>query len=264
VRVILRCLLATELLLGTPLPSSAQSSSAQPPFDQSPQAKADRIGHTIDLLGSIRGAVAQHYNGQEVKVYKLVSVRLMICAGLYGVLAKQTSPSDDAAQQAAFAEAVGVYGLASASLYAGPPDQYQQDVSKAQAEVIKIQAEKDQPKILHLLRNCADLSTSSAVANAVADLIDDDLPDYIKPLVHVGPELRLQHEMDKADKQVDADMRSELGRKARGICGQRLGISNPPLPINSETQIVISKYGPQKAEAYIDCVVNEMYPVPRH
>lgn len=103
------------------------------------------------------------------------------------LLAKGTSPSDDAAQRAAFAEGAAVYELASSFLYAGPPDQYQQDVSKVQADVLRITAEKDQTKLLHLLRNCADLSNSTMVANAVADLLEDDEPDYIKPLGRVSP-----------------------------------------------------------------------------
>jgi hypothetical protein len=181
VRAILRCLLATELLLGTLLPS----------FAQSPQVRADRVGHAIDLLGSIRSTVAQGYSGQEVKVYKLVSVRLLMCAGLYVILAKKTPASDDdAARVAAFAEGSAVYALASSWLYAGPPDQYQQDVSKVQADVLKITAENDQTNLLHLLRNCADLSSSSTVTNAVADLLEDNEPDYIKPLGRVSPHVK--------------------------------------------------------------------------
>jgi hypothetical protein len=179
-RTILHCLLATELLLGTLLPS----------FAQSPQVRADRVGHAIDLLGSIRSTVAQGYRGQEAKVYKPVSVRLLTCAGLYVILAKRTPDSDDAAKVAAFAEGAAVYELASSFLYAEPLDQYQQDVSKVQAEVLKITAEKDSTKLLHLLRNCADLSSSSAVSNAVADLLEDNEPDYIKPLGRVSPRVK--------------------------------------------------------------------------
>jgi Rap1a immunity proteins len=100
-----------------------------------------------------------------------------------------------------------------------------------------------------------------------------DEPHYIRPLGRVGTDVdpksrvgspkRIQQELDKASAQVKADEQGELGRRARGICGLRVGIpKNPPLLSDSEMEIVISKYGPRKAKDYTDCVVSEMYPVP--
>src|SRR3981081_4270684 len=74
----------------------ASPTRAQAPLP--PVAKADQVALLADMLHAIKTSVVQRHRGQEVAIYKAVSLRLAQCAAAYGTLARDAST--DAATRA--------------------------------------------------------------------------------------------------------------------------------------------------------------------
>jgi hypothetical protein len=74
----------------------------------------------------------------------------------------------------------------------------------------------------------------------------DGLPDW------------LRKDMERAEKQVREDTAGDLGQGARALCRARLGIKEP---VQSSTDVIHQGYGLERAEAFMTCVVDLMYPV---
>jgi hypothetical protein len=55
------------------------------------------------------------------------------------------------------------------------------------------------------------------------------------------------------DRAIDKYWRAQI-RKARGVCAQKLGIANLP----DSTIDLVARYGSDKANAFEDCVQNEL------
>ncbi len=69
-----------------------------------------------------------------------------------------------------------------------------------------------------------------------------------------------QKEMEKFEVQVHADYEGELGQMALRHCRQKFGIKQP---VRGGMDVVNLGYGADKAIAFTQCVVDEMYPDPR-
>jgi hypothetical protein len=65
---------------------------------------------------------------------------------------------------------------------------------------------------------------------------------------------------DAAGIQAKKDAAGSLGRAANDTCKRRMGISEK---VETAKDIITFGYGSEKAVAFAECVVNEMYPVPR-
>src|SRR3979411_1425008 len=74
----------------------ASPTRAQAPLPR--VAKADQVALLADMLHAIKTSVVQRHRGQEVAIYKAVSLRLAQCAAAYSTLARDAST--DAATRA--------------------------------------------------------------------------------------------------------------------------------------------------------------------
>ncbi len=122
------------------------------------------------MLKQIKEAVAQSHSDKEAATYTIVSTRLYQCSIIYGILSKD-HPSD-AQASAALTSASDVYSLGASFLYPGGLDNFKQDMSAAQAELLKLKAENDKQKIFYFLRNCKDFSAPAVqtVEEAITEL----------------------------------------------------------------------------------------------
>src|SRR5258708_180871 len=124
-------------------------------------ATLDQLNMTIDMLATIKSAVAQTRKGKELATYKTVSLRLAQCSIFYGLLAKQKSPPD-VDTSLLFSVSANAYSAVAAMLHQGTVASFEQEAKKAIEEVNKLSAMgppgKDNMKLLYLARNCRDLS----------------------------------------------------------------------------------------------------------
>jgi hypothetical protein len=69
----------------------------------------------------------------------------------------------------------------------------------------------------------------------------------------------LRKELEATDKQVKEDMAGDLGQGARALCRARLGIKEP---VQTGMDLIKRGSGAKAAEAFDQCVVDLMYPIP--
>ena len=88
-----------------------------------------------------KGSRRESHSDKEAATYTIVSTRLYQCSIIYGILSKD-HPSD-AQASAALTSASDVYSLGASFLYPGGLDNFNKDMSAAQAELLSLKAEND-------------------------------------------------------------------------------------------------------------------------
>jgi hypothetical protein len=133
-----------------------------------PVAKADQVALLADMLHAIKTSVVQRHRGQEVAIYKAVSLRLAQCAAAYGTLARDAST--DTATRAWYSATMDVYAKASSALYPDTADAYNRTMGNMSDAITKIKS--DQKVLFYFLRNCKDFADPKpqAVDNAVLEV----------------------------------------------------------------------------------------------
>ena len=80
------------------------------------------------------------------------------------------------------------------------------------------------------------------------------------PSPYAGLPSEFRRMIEKSEEQVDKDVNSEFGRGAEAVCRHRLGIKEQ---VRTGVDVVNLGYGSDKAIAFVQCIADTMYPVPK-
>jgi hypothetical protein len=115
------------------------------------QLRSNRSNRTIDMLASVKTAMAQASEESRTDTYKSVSMKLLQCSAMYDAMA--TAPPPDATPEK-LSNLSSVYKDAAGILYVGSSTDYQQALVTANESALRQYQNIDRKSLFDLLRGC--------------------------------------------------------------------------------------------------------------
>jgi len=130
---------------------------------------SDQASRVVELLNNVKTAVQTGRYANPTEVYKIVSIRLAVCAVVYGMLSKD--PNVEQSKRTGYTMASNVMYRASTAIFPGTTASFKESLLKARDELLQIRARSDNKAMFYFLRNCKDLTDPMSVEGAVRELL---------------------------------------------------------------------------------------------